>query len=78
MGICIGGYGISSTMWSPIELAITNPNNVPAVTPEGSDSEEAYFEDPDVLERVPLLIYTMAAFQLVFLTLGKHEVSQIF
>ena len=53
MGICIGGYGISSTMWSPIQLAIANPNNVEAVTPPGS--EEAYFEDEDVLKRMPII-----------------------
>ena len=75
MGICIGGYGISSTMWSPIQLAITNPNNVEAVSPEGS--EEAYFDDPDVLDRVPILIYTMSALYFVFLTLGKTEVSKL-
>ena len=76
MGICIGGYGISSTMWSPIQLAIANPNNVEAVTPPGS--EEAYFEDDDVLKRVPILLYTMSAFYGVFLTAGNSEDSVAF
>ena len=68
MGICIGGYGISSTMWSPIQLAITNPNNVEAV----ECSEEAYFDDPDVLMRVPILLYTMSALSLQA-KLQKHS-----
>ena len=63
MGICIGGYGISSTIWSQIQLALTNPNNVEAV-------DDAYFEDPDVLNRVPTLIYVMAGLQALFLTIG--------
>ena len=75
MGICIGGYGISSTMWSPVQLAITNPNNVDPVTPEGS--EEAYFEDPDVIDRVPMLIYTMSAFYVFFLTVGEGNVRTL-
>ena len=60
-------------MWSPIQLLITNPNNVEAVTPNGS--EEAYFENPDVLDRVPILIYTMSGFYFVFLTTGKIELK---
>ena len=76
MGICMGGYGISSTMWSPIQLAVTNPNNVEAVTPEGS--EEAYFDDPNVLKRVPILLYTMSAFYGIFFTSGKIAESATF
>ena len=68
MGICIGGYGISSTIWSQIQLALANPNNVEAVSPDGTD--DSYFEDPDVLNRVPTLIYVMAGLQALFLTIG--------
>ena len=73
MGICIGGYGISSTLWSQLQLAIANPNNVDAITPEGAESDDAYFEDPDVLDRVPTLIYVMAGLYAVFLTIGMGE-----
>jgi hypothetical protein len=74
MGIVLGGYGISSTMWSQIQLAITNPNNVEAVGPEDGDK---YFEDPDVLDRVPTLLYVMAVFYAVFLTVGMLNMVQI-
>ena len=75
MGICIGGYGISSTLWSQLQLAIANPNNVDAITPEGAESDDAYFEDPDVLDRVPTLIYVMAGLYAVFLTIGMEKLS---
>jgi hypothetical protein len=74
MGIVLGGYGISSTMWSQIQLAITNPNNVEAVGPEDGDK---YFEESDVLDRVPTLIYVMAVFYAVFLTIGMLNIVQI-
>ena len=77
MGICIGGYGISSTLWSQVQLAIANPNNVEAVTPDGAESDDAYFEDPDVLDRVPTLIYVMASLYAVFLTIGLDKLSTL-
>ena len=73
MGICIGGYGISSTLWSQVQLVIANPNNVEAVTPDGAASDDAYFEDPDVLDRVPTLIYVMASLYAIFLTIGLNK-----
>ena len=77
MGICIGGYGISSTLWSQLQLAIANPNNVDAITPEGAESDDAYFEDSDVLDRVPTLIYVMAGLYAVFLTIGREKLSPL-
>ena len=73
MGICIGGYGISSTLWSQLQLAIANPNNVEAITPAGAESDDAYFEDPDVLDRVPTLIYVTASLYAIFLTIGLRR-----
>ena len=74
MGICIGGYGISSTLWSQLQLAIANPNNVEAITPAGAESDDAYFEDPDVLDRVPTLIYVTASLYAIFLTIGLGKI----
>jgi sorbitol-specific phosphotransferase system component IIC len=68
MGIVVGGYGISSTVWSQIQLALTNPNNVEA---EAEDGGDAFFTDPDVLDRVPTLIYFMSALYAVVLTIGN-------
>ena len=70
MGIVVGGYGISSTMWSQIQLAWTNPDNVEAVYPEGQTDGDKFFEDPDVLSRVPTLLYFMSALYFTVLTLG--------
>ena len=75
MGICIGGFGISSTIWSQIQLALSNPNNVEAISPNGTD--DSYFEDPDVLDRVPTLIYVMTGIYAIFLTIGR-KVSKHF
>ncbi len=75
MGIVSAGYGISSTMWSQIQLAMINPNNVEAVYPEGETGGDKFFEDPDILERVPVLIYFMSALYFVVFTTGTLVMS---
>ncbi len=69
MGISIAGYGISSTIWSQLQLAITNPNNVKPV--EEIEGGDAFFEDPAVLDQVPTLIFSLAGLYAIFLTIGK-------
>ena len=73
VGIINAGYGISSTVWSQIQLAIANPNNVEAV--EDVEGGDAFFEDEDVLNRVPTLIYTMAGIYAICLSIGKEYVG---
>ncbi len=68
-GIVNAAYGISSTIWSQVQLAIANPDNVEAV--EETEGGDAFFVDESVLERVPMLIYTMATMQALLLTIGK-------
>ena len=64
----IGGYGISSTIWSQLQLAIVNPDNVNAEAEvEGG---EAFFDDPEVLDRVPTLLGIMTALYGALMTLG--------
>ena len=67
-GIVIGGYGISSTIWSQMQLLIVNPDNVDA-EPE-VEGGEAFFDDPEVLGRVPTLLGTMTALYAILMTLG--------
>ena len=55
MGIVIAAYGVSSTLMTQIQLAIANPNNVKPESVDGSDDK--YFTDSDVLDRVPNLLY---------------------
>ncbi len=71
MGIVVAGYGISSSMWSQIQLAITNPDNVEAVYPEGETDGDKFFEDPDVLKRVPVLLYFMSLLYATMMTTGN-------
>ena len=59
MGIVVAGYGLSTLVMSPLQLAIANPNNVSPVSLNGS--EDKYFVDKDVLDRVPTLLYVMSA-----------------
>ena len=77
MGICLGGYGISSTLWSQLQLAIANPNNAEAVTPDGSEIDDAYFVDQDVLDRVPTLIYVTSILYAIFLTIGLEKIYDL-
>ena len=66
----IGGYGISSTIWSQLQLAIVNPDNVNAEAEvEGG---EAFFDDPEVLGRVPTLLGIMTALYAALMTLGMY------
>ena len=68
-GIVIGGYGISSTIWSQMQLLIVNPDNVDA-EPE-VEGGEAFFDDPEVLGRVPTLLGTMTALYATLMTFGN-------
>ena len=52
------------------QLAIVNPDNVNAEAEvEGG---EAFFDDPEVLDRVPTLIGIMTALYAALMTLGKY------
>ena len=69
----IGGYGISSTIWSQLQLAIVNPDNVNAEAEvEGG---EAFFDDPDVLDNVPTLLGVMTALYAALMTIGTARVG---
>jgi len=59
MGIVVSGFGLSTLVFAPIQLAITNPNNVKPDNVTGIDDK--YFTDADVLDRVHTLLYTQAA-----------------
>ena len=67
-GIAASGFGLTSLIFAPIELAIANPNNIPAVAVNGSDDK--YYEDPDVLDRVPTMLYVLSIIYTVSLIIG--------
>lgn len=60
MGIVVGGFGGGSFIFNLIQTALVNPNNV-------SIDESGYFTNPDVIDRVPNLLLTLA---------GRFERSQ--
>ena len=51
--IAVAGYGFGSVIWNPLETAFVNPNNVSPV--ESDDDSGKYFEDENVLSRVPYM-----------------------
>ena len=69
------GYGFGSAIWIPLQTAFINPENIPPVSPQclignssvvdcSDDDFEKYFEDKELLERVPycfLLVGGVAA-----------------
>ena len=59
MGIAVSGVGLSTLIFAPLQLAITNPNNIKPDNVSGIDDK--YFTDPDVLDRVHTLLYIQAA-----------------
>ena len=52
--LAVGAYGFGAAIWIPIETTFVNPNNVAAVN-FNATSGDKYFEDPDVLNKVPHL-----------------------
>ncbi|CAB3397856.1 unnamed protein product [Caenorhabditis bovis] len=52
-GIVAAGFGISSSIFAPIQTWIVNPKNLPA-------TKDGYFVQPELLERVPHLFRTLA------------------
>ena len=72
MGIVIAANGISSLLMTQIQLVIANPNNVKPVAVNGSDDK--YFTDPDVLDRVPNLIYIESVLYACVFAMGTFEV----
>jgi len=53
MGCVVGGFGGGSLVFTYIQTAILNPDNV---SPASSGPDKGYFTDPEVLARVPTLL----------------------
>uniref|UniRef100_A0AA85J5K1 MFS domain-containing protein n=1 Tax=Trichobilharzia regenti TaxID=157069 RepID=A0AA85J5K1_TRIRE len=47
VGLVVGGFGLGALVFTPIQTAIINPNNVPV------NKDTHLFDDPDVLRRIP-------------------------
>ena len=57
-GIVVGGFGGGSFIWNQVQTAIINPDNVDAV--DNGDDGDKYFEDEEVLNRVPKVMLISA------------------
>ena len=75
MGIVIAAYGVSSTLMTQIQLAVANPNNVKPESVDGSDDK--YFTDSDVLDRVPNLLYLQSILYASVFIIGMTNSLQV-
>ena len=83
--LAIGAYGFGAAIWIPFETTFVNPNNVAAVEIANSTEivGDRYFEDPDVLNRVPQLFLllggifaTLQIIGLLFIQEAKDETTE--
>ena len=57
-GLVVAAYGFGGVIWNPLETAYVNPDNVSPVTSD--DGAGKYFEDENLLKRVPNLFLILA------------------
>ena len=75
IGFVNGGFGLASTVFSPLQSLLVNPANIPPTSSNITNTTEemsssSYFTDPEVLANVPLLLLYMAALYAVILSIG--------
>ena len=73
MGIVVGGFGGGAMVFNEIQTKIVNPNNV---SPIGEDGKEKYFEDENVLNRVPYLLLILAFIYFILGMIGATLIVQ--
>ncbi|KAF7640120.1 hypothetical protein Mgra_00000567 [Meloidogyne graminicola] len=62
-GIVAAGFGISSSIFAPIQTRLINPNNV-------SPTSDGYFNDPELLSRVPGIFTTLSIVYFIMQCIG--------
>ena len=73
LGFINGGFGLSSTVFSPLQSILVNPDNIAPVPVQSSEnsslaSSSSYFMDETVLNNVPKsLLYLSAIFGSIFI-----------
>lgn len=83
--IVLSAYGYGSLIWTPLQTAFVNPNNVKAeydaqclnLTQEEPeyDCTNLYFKDPDLLERVPIMFVLLGGMFAVLGIIGSVLIS---
>ena len=88
--IVVSGYGFGSSLWAPIQTGFVNPDNIKAEVTNCSEEvleaknctdtgKDKYFNDPEVLDRVPLMflvlgiIYAVMGFIAVLLIAEPND-----
>ena len=67
-GIVLAGYGVGILSFNFIQTTFANPNNIAVET---SNSEEKYFTDPQVLDRIPYTFLLLGGSSAVLQLLGS-------
>ena len=67
-GIVLAGYGIGILSFDFVQTIFTNPSNIPVGT---SSSDENYFSDPEVLNRIPYTFLVLGGSYAVLQLLGS-------
>jgi len=62
--VCIAGFGFGSVIWNPLETQFVNPDNIPPEDIPGDNSEDKYFTDSQVLDRIPLMFLLLGGVSL--------------
>lgn len=71
IGFIAGGFGLSSTVFSPLQVFLVNPSNAAPNflnSTNSNSSKSSYFTDKSVLDNVPyLLLYMSAIYAVIFI-----------
>ncbi|CEM36611.1 unnamed protein product [Vitrella brassicaformis CCMP3155] len=61
-GLILAGTGLSPLIFGPLQTIFVNPHNKPPTSvPYPDQPEEKYYEDSEIVDRVPLLLLHLAA-----------------
>jgi len=70
VGFISSGFGLSSTIFTPIQTYLVNPNNIEPVKNDSSMASASYFTNPEVLESIPNLFLYMGAIYAIMFIIG--------
>ena len=70
IGFICGGFGLSSTVFAPLQSVLVNPENVAPDSSNITANVSSYFTDQHVLDNVPHLMLYLTAIYAVVYTVG--------
>ncbi len=66
-GITVGGYGCGALIFTHVQTAYLNPNNI---SPDEKNGTEDYFTQDEILSRVPSLFVMLGIVYLIIELIG--------